>query len=70
LIRKSENGERQRTKGARKKDKLIVLLKEQGWNTSASSVGRILKYLKRRGDIIEPRGRLSQQKGRSGDSMQ
>lgn len=37
------------------KDKLIVLLKDQGWETSASTVGRILKYLKRRGDIIEPR---------------
>jgi putative transposase len=36
------------------KDKLIVLLNDQGWETSASTVGRILKYLKRRGDIIEP----------------
>jgi putative transposase len=36
------------------KDKLIVLLKDQGWEGSASTVGRILKYLKKRGDIIEP----------------
>ena len=39
------------------KDKLIVLLREQGWKTSTSTVGRILKYLKRRGDIIETKRR-------------
>ena len=36
------------------KDKLIVLLKDQGWDTSASTVGRIIGYLKKRGDIVEP----------------
>lgn len=39
------------------KDKLIVLLKQQGWKTSASTVGRILKHLKRRGDLIEVKRR-------------
>lgn len=39
------------------KDKLIVLLMEQGWKTSASTVGRILKHLKKRGDIIEVKRR-------------
>jgi putative transposase len=34
------------------------LLKEQQWETSASTVGRILKYLKRRGDIIEPQRKI------------
>ena len=37
------------------KDKLIVLLKERGWQTSASTVGRIVTYLKKRGELIEPR---------------
>ncbi|MGO9611900.1 MAG: helix-turn-helix domain-containing protein [Dissulfurispiraceae bacterium] len=34
------------------KDKLIVLLKDQGWETSAFTVGRIIGYLKKRGDIV------------------
>lgn len=37
------------------KDKLIILLRQQGFKTSASTVGRIIKYLKRTGDLIEPR---------------
>ena len=36
------------------KDKLVVLLKEQGYMTSASTVGRVLRYLKRRGVLVEP----------------
>jgi putative transposase len=36
------------------KDKLVVLLKEQGYMTSASTVGRVLGYLKRRGVLVEP----------------
>lgn len=42
------------------KDKLVVLLKEQGYMTSASTVGRVLGYLKRRGVLVEPvRGAIS-----------
>src|SRR4030042_4872394 len=45
------------------KDKLVVLLREQGYMTSASSVGRVLRYLKRRGALVEPvRGVFSAQK--------
>lgn len=36
------------------KDKLRVLLKREGWHTSASTVGRILSYLKKRGLIHDP----------------
>lgn len=36
------------------KDKLFVLLTEQGWQTSVSTVGRIVTYLKKRGELIEP----------------
>jgi transposase InsO family protein len=36
------------------KDKLVVLLREQGYKTSASTVGRVLGYLKRRGVLVEP----------------
>ncbi|HDO23394.1 MAG TPA: transposase, partial [Nitrospirae bacterium] len=36
------------------KDKLFVLLKVQGWQTSVSTVGRIVTYLKKRGELIEP----------------
>src|SRR4030043_1238760 len=36
------------------KDKLVVLLREQGYMTSASTVGRVLRYLKRRGGLGEP----------------
>jgi transposase InsO family protein len=36
------------------KDKLVILLKEEGQLTSASTVGRILRYAKRRGILREP----------------
>jgi len=36
------------------KDKLIILLRQQGWGTSVSTVGRILADLKKRGQITEP----------------
>ncbi len=35
-------------------DKLVVLLRERGYESSTSTVGRILKYLKRRGELKEP----------------
>jgi putative transposase len=39
------------------KDKLVVLLDRQGHKTSASTVGRILGYLKRTGQYVEPQRR-------------
>ncbi len=36
------------------KDKLVVLLRRQGYETSASTVGRILTRLKARGALVEP----------------
>ncbi len=36
------------------KDKLVVLLRQQGWEVSTSMVGRILKRLKERGVLKEP----------------
>ncbi len=36
------------------KDKLVVLLKEQGFSCSASTVGRIIRRLKERGVLKEP----------------
>lgn len=39
------------------KDKLIVLLKEGGYKTSTSTVGRIIAYLKKKGDLVEPKRR-------------
>jgi len=36
------------------KDKLVVLLQEEGWGVSTSMVGRILKRLKERGVLKEP----------------
>jgi len=36
------------------KDKLVVLLRKQGWRVSTSMVGRILSRLKARGSLIEP----------------
>ncbi|HEY43696.1 MAG TPA: transposase, partial [Anaerolineae bacterium] len=36
------------------KEKLAVLLKQEGWQTSASTVGRIMKRLKARGVLREP----------------
>lgn len=37
------------------KDKLVVLLSEQGFKTSTSTVGRIIAYLSIRGDLVEPK---------------
>jgi putative transposase len=37
------------------KDKLAVLLRRQDWQVSVSMVGRILRYLKERGVLREPR---------------
>src|SRR3989304_4248013 len=39
------------------KDKLVILLRAQGQATSASTVGRILTYLKRHGRLVEPQRR-------------
>ena len=36
------------------KDKLVVLLRQEGWQVSTSMVGRILRYLKARGVLREP----------------
>jgi putative transposase len=42
------------------KDKLVVLLRRQGWQVSTSMVGRILTHLKARGMLKEPvRKRIS-----------
>ena len=38
------------------KDKLVVLLRGQGWECSTSMVGRILKHLKERGTLVEAPG--------------
>jgi transposase len=38
------------------KEKLVVLLYQEGFKTSASTVGRIIAYLKHRGDLVEPKG--------------
>ena len=40
------------------KMKLVILLAVQGFSLSASRVGRILRYLKRSGQLREPLGRL------------
>ena len=36
------------------KDKLVILLGEQGYRTSASTVGRIITYLRSKGQLVEP----------------
>lgn len=36
------------------KDKLVVLLRQQGWTISTSMVGRILRELKAKGQLVEP----------------
>jgi len=38
------------------KDKLAVLLRDQGWHCSTSMVGRILRHLKERGRLVEAPG--------------
>jgi transposase InsO family protein len=47
------------------KEKLSALLAPQGWSVSISTVGRILQYLKKRGDIVEPRRRAISAKRRT-----
>jgi len=47
------------------KDKLVVLLRREGWQVSTSMVGRILTHLKARGVLKEPvRNRISARKRR------
>lgn len=42
------------------KDKLVILLREEGWQVSTSMVGRIIRHLKQRGLLQEPiRNRVS-----------
>jgi putative transposase len=36
------------------KDKLVILLRREGFTSSASTVGRIIKKLKERGVLKEP----------------
>lgn len=36
------------------KDKLVVLLRKEGFSTSGSTVGRIIGHLKSTGDLVEP----------------
>lgn len=36
------------------KDKLVILLREEGWGVSTSMVGRIIRHLKNRGVLREP----------------
>ena len=38
------------------KDKLVVLLRDQGWQCSTSMVGRILRHLKENGRLVEAPG--------------
>ena len=38
------------------KDKLVVLLRDQGWRCSTSMVGRILRHLKEKGRLVEAPG--------------
>jgi putative transposase len=47
------------------KDKLVVLLGEKGYKTSASTVGRIIVYLRRTGQLVEPCIRTISTKRRS-----
>lgn len=46
------------------KEKITALLVPRGWHVSESTVGRILSYLKRRGDLVEPRRRAISSKRR------
>jgi len=40
------------------KDKLVVLIRGQGYEVSTSTVGRILRHLKQRGELKEPKKRV------------
>ena len=47
------------------KDKLVVLLRERGYESSTSTVGRILGHLKQRGELKEPTRRAISAKRKS-----
>ncbi len=47
------------------KDKLAVLVREEGQEVSVSTIGRILSHLKRRGELKEPRRRTISAKRKS-----
>jgi putative transposase len=47
------------------KDKLVVLVRGQGYEASTSTVGRILRHLKQRGELKEPKRRVISAKRRS-----
>jgi putative transposase len=47
------------------KDKLVILVRDQGYEGSTSTVGRILRYLKQRGELKEPKRRVISAKRRS-----
>jgi transposase len=47
------------------KDKLVVLLRDRGYQSSTSTVGRILGHLKQRGELKEPRRRAISGKRKS-----
>ncbi len=47
------------------KDKLVVLVRDQGHEASTSTVGRILGYLKQRGELKEPKRRTISAKRKS-----
>jgi transposase InsO family protein len=47
------------------KDKLVVLVRGQGHEASTSTVGRILRHLKQRGELKEPKRRVISAKRRS-----
>ena len=47
------------------KDKLVVLVREGGQRASTSTVGRILRHLKERGELKEPKRRAISAKRRS-----
>ena len=47
------------------KDKLVVLVRDRGYEASTSTVGRILKHLKQRGELREPQRRVISSKRRS-----
>lgn len=47
------------------KDKLVVLIRGQGHEVSTSTVGRILRHLKQRGELKEPKRRVISAKRKS-----
>jgi transposase InsO family protein len=47
------------------KDKIVVLVRDQGYEVSTSTVGRILRHLKQRGELKEPKRRSISAKRRS-----